>query len=116
MRIGLSFNKQAACVTELGATGVGGGVGLRTSRTTSSSVVCKRLLPASSLMSERGGTLVRRVAQLNVRWQGRRLADGDVTHYGVARRLSLRFSLPISMRITHDRISELLFGSVAKGI
>ena len=55
MRIGLSFNKQAACVTELGATGVGGGVGLRTSRTTSSSVVCNHPLPARSWMSEREG-------------------------------------------------------------
>ena len=43
-------------------------------------------------------------------------ADGDVTHCGVARRLSLLLSLPIGMRITRDGISELQFSSVTKGI
>ena len=57
MRTGSSFNKQAARPTELGASGVGGGVGLRTSRTRSSSVVCNRHLPASSWMSENEGRL-----------------------------------------------------------
>ena len=55
MRIGSSFNKQAARRTELGASGVGGDVELRTSRTMLSSVVCNRHLPASSWMSEREG-------------------------------------------------------------
>ena len=55
MRIGSSFNKQAARPIELGASGGGGGGELRTSRTMSSSLVCNRLLPASSWMSEREG-------------------------------------------------------------
>ena len=58
MRMGSSFNKQAARPTELGSADVvGGGVGLRTSRTMSSSVVCDRPLPASSWMSENEGRL-----------------------------------------------------------
>ena len=58
MRIGSSFNKQAARPTELGLSDfVGGGVGLRTSKTMSSSVVCNCPIPASSWMSEREGRL-----------------------------------------------------------
>ena len=54
MRTGLSFSKQAACPIELGLSDlVGGGVGLRTSRTMSSSVVSNRPLPAISWVSER---------------------------------------------------------------
>ena len=57
MRIGLSFNKQAARPTELGASGIGGGVGLRTSNTISSSVVCRLPIFTSSWVSEREGRL-----------------------------------------------------------
>ena len=58
MRTGLSFSKQAASPTKLGLSDlVGGSVGLRTSRTMLSSVVCSLCLPASSLMSERDGRL-----------------------------------------------------------
>ena len=58
MRMGSSFNKQAAHPTELGSVDiVGGGVGLRTSRTKSSLVVCNLPLSASSWMSEREGRL-----------------------------------------------------------
>ena len=58
MRIGSSFNKQAARPTALGSSNVvGGGVGLRTSRTMSSPVVCSRHIPASSWMSDREGHL-----------------------------------------------------------
>ena len=54
MRTGSSFSKQAARPTELVFPElVGGGVGLRTSRTMSSSVVCSGPLRASSWMSER---------------------------------------------------------------
>ena len=59
---------------------------------------------------------MRRVAQQEVGWQGRRPADSDATHYGMARRLSLLLSLSIGMRITRDGISELQFSSVAEGI
>ena len=56
--MGSSFNKRAARPTELGSADVvSGGVGLRTSRTMSLSVVCNRPLPASSWMSEREGRL-----------------------------------------------------------
>ena len=55
MRTGSSINKQAAHPTELGESGVGVGGGLRTSKTTSWSVVCNRPLPASSWMSEKEG-------------------------------------------------------------
>ena len=58
MRSGSSISKQAARPTELGLSDlVVGSVGLRTSRTMSSSVVCRRPLPASSWMSEREGRL-----------------------------------------------------------
>ena len=58
MRTGSSFSKQAARPTELGLSDpVGGGVGSRTSRAMSSSVVCSRPLRASSWMSEREGRL-----------------------------------------------------------
>ena len=58
MRTGSSFSKRAARPTELGLSDlVGGSVGLRTSRTMPSSVVCSRPLPASSLMSEMDGRL-----------------------------------------------------------
>ena len=58
MRMGLSFNKQAERPTEqCSADVVTGCIGLRTSRTMSSSVVCNRPLPASSWMSEKEGRL-----------------------------------------------------------
>ena len=58
IRMGSSFNKQAARPTEQGSSDVfGGGVGWRTSKTMSSSVVCNRPLPASSWMSEMTGRL-----------------------------------------------------------
>ena len=59
---------------------------------------------------------MRGVARPNVGWQGRRQAEGDVTHCGVARRLSLLLSISIGMWITRDGVSELQFSSVAKGI
>ena len=58
MQTGSSFSKQASRPTELGLPDlVSGSVGLRTSRTMSSSVVCNRPLPASYWMSERDGRL-----------------------------------------------------------
>ena len=61
MRTGSSFSKQVARPTELGLSDlVGGSVGLRTSRTISSSVVCSQPLFANSLMSERDGLLCER--------------------------------------------------------
>ena len=58
MRTGSSFSKQAARPTEFGLSElVGGSVGLRMSRTMSSSVVCSQPLPASSWTSEREGRL-----------------------------------------------------------
>ena len=58
MRMGSSFNRQAARPTELGSSDVvDGGVGLRTSRTMSSLVVCNRPLSASFWTSEREGRL-----------------------------------------------------------
>ena len=59
---------------------------------------------------------MRGVVRQNVCWQGRRPTNSDLTHCGMARRLSLLLSLPIGMRITRDGISELQFSSVAKGI
>ena len=91
MPMGSSFNKQAVRPTELGSVELGGGgVGLRTRRTKSSSVVCNRPLPASFWMSEKEG-LVRGVPRQNVGRQGRRPAEGDVTHCRVARRFRLLF-------------------------
>ena len=55
MRIGLLFKKQTAHPTELGASDVGGGVGILTSSAMSSSVLCNRPLPASFWMSDREG-------------------------------------------------------------
>ena len=63
-----------------------------------------------------GGTLVRGGARQKVGWQGRRPAGIDVAHCAMARRISLLFALPISMRITRDGISEQQFCNVAKGI
>ena len=58
MQTGFSFSKQATRPTEWGlADLVGDSVGLRTSRTLSSSVVCSRPLPASYWTSEREGRL-----------------------------------------------------------
>ena len=106
MRTGSSFSKQAARPTELGLSDlVGGSVGLRTSRTTSSSVVCSRPLSASSSMSEREGRFAGGGARQKIGRQDRWPADRDVTHHGVARRLSVLLSLPIGMRITRNEIS-----------
>ena len=61
MRTGSSFSKQVARLTELGLSElVGGSVGLQTSRTMSSSVVCSQPLPASSLRSEKDGRMCER--------------------------------------------------------
>ena len=58
MRTGSSCSKQATRPTELGLSDlVGGSVGIRTSRTMSSSVVCSPPLPTSSWMFEREGRL-----------------------------------------------------------
>ena len=59
---------------------------------------------------------MRGVACQKLGWQDRRPADGDVTHRGVARRLSVLLSLPIDMQITRDGISELQLSSAAEGI
>ena len=59
---------------------------------------------------------MREVARQNDGRQGRRPADRDVTHHGVARRLSLLLSLPIGMRITRDGNSETQFSSVDEGV
>ena len=98
MRIGSSLNNQAARPTELGSSDVfGGGVGSRTSRNMSSSVVCNRPLPASSWMSEgkdactRGITTKRRLA-----WQT----------------AGLLLSLPIGTQITRPGISALQISSI----
>ena len=51
MRIRSSFNKQEARPTELGSSDVvGSGVEIRTCRTMSSSVVCNRPIPSSSVV------------------------------------------------------------------
>ena len=55
MRIGSSFNKQAARPTGRCESEGGCGVSWRTSRTVPSSVMCSRPLPASSWISEREG-------------------------------------------------------------
>ena len=59
---------------------------------------------------------MRRVARQKDGWQGRRPADGGVTHCGVAHQLSLRFLLPIGMGIMRGGSSELQFSSVTKDI
>ena len=70
MRTGSSFSTQAARPTELALSDlVGGSVGLRTSRTMSSSVVCSRPFPASSYMSERDGRLCEG-------WHGKKSGSG----------------------------------------
>ena len=58
---------------------------------------------------------MRGVARQKVRREDRRSADRDVSHRGVARRLSVLLLLPIGMRITCDGISEPQFSSVAEG-
>ena len=59
---------------------------------------------------------MRGVARQKVGWQGRRPADGDVMYRGVARRLSVLFSLPIGMRTMRDGIREPQVSSVVEGI
>ena len=56
---------------------------------------------------------MRGATRQEVGWQGR--ADNDATHGGVARRLSLAFSLSVGMRKARDGIRELRFINFAKG-
>ena len=118
MRTGSLFSMQAAHPRELGLSDlVGGGVGLRTSRT-----IYRRPLYAVDFYLPAPGCLrgrdvcARGLARQTVGRQGRRPADRDVTHRGVARRLSVLLSLPVGMQITRDGISEPQFSSVAEGI
>ena len=61
------------------------------------------------------GTLVRVACEKDM-WQDRRPADRDVTHRGVAGRLSVLISLLIGMRITRNGISEPQISSAAEGV
>ena len=60
--------------------------------------------------------MVREVARQTVGRQDRWPAGRNITHHGVARRLSVLFSLPIAMSIRRDGISEPQFSSVAESV
>ena len=93
MRIGSSFNKQAARATGRCESGGGYGVGWRTSRTVPSSVVCNLPWPASSWISEKEGRWCKGKHD-KTRLVGMWPAKSDVSHGDVARRLSLLFPSP----------------------
>ena len=80
---------------------VGGSVELQTSRTMPSSVVCSRPSPAPGCLRGRDAC-ARGSTPKKVGRQDRWTVDRDVTHNGVARRLSVLLSLPIGRRITRE--------------
>lgn len=113
MRIGSSLNKEAARPTDLDASGVACGIGIRTNTVGLPSVGVGDFF-CYLLDARKGGVPVQGVIRQDIGWQGRPGAGSDVAQTGKVPWLSVLFSPPVGKRKWREGIRELKFINVVE--